>query len=168
MQLGLNPADVDSPRLSRRAPLAERGMLSAMYSMIERALESVFKTFDPARWQLKAADLNTAGYNIEQLAKKGSKFVELPYVVKGMDVSLSGLLSHIETAAPPLMKQGKATAEDLCFSLQVFLSPCNLMCHTNDSSFCIMPCHCWCHCISILLYSAFLLLHCCAATGSFQ
>ncbi|KAJ8543637.1 hypothetical protein K7X08_006160 [Anisodus acutangulus] len=29
------------------------------------------------------------GYNIEQLAKKGEKFIELPYVVKGMDTFVS-------------------------------------------------------------------------------
>ena len=32
------------------------------------------------------------GYNIEQMAKKGSKFLSLPYAVKGMDVSFSGVL----------------------------------------------------------------------------
>lgn len=36
------------------------------------------------------------GYNIEQLAKKGTRFVSLPYVVKGMDVSFSGILSHMK------------------------------------------------------------------------
>jgi len=36
------------------------------------------------------------GYNIEQMAKKGSNYIELPYVVKGMDVSFSGILTHIE------------------------------------------------------------------------
>ena len=36
------------------------------------------------------------GYNIEQLAKKGKKFLELPYVVKGMDMSYSGLLNFVE------------------------------------------------------------------------
>jgi N6-L-threonylcarbamoyladenine synthase len=36
------------------------------------------------------------GYNIEQLAKKGSILLELPYVVKGMDMSFSGLLSYVE------------------------------------------------------------------------
>ena len=36
------------------------------------------------------------GYNIEQMAKKGSKYIELPYVVKGMDVSFSGILTYIE------------------------------------------------------------------------
>ena len=60
-----------------------------------------------------------AGYNIEQLAKKGSKFVELPYAVKGMDVSFSGLLSHVEIAVRELVETGKATAADLCYSLQV-------------------------------------------------
>lgn len=39
------------------------------------------------------------GYNIEQEAKKGSQFVELPYIVKGMDVSFSGILSQVEAIA---------------------------------------------------------------------
>jgi len=36
-----------------------------------------------------------AGQKIEELAKKG-KYVELPYVVKGMDVSFSGILTKIQ------------------------------------------------------------------------
>ena len=36
------------------------------------------------------------GYNIEQLAKRGKVLVDLPYVVKGMDMSFSGMLSYIE------------------------------------------------------------------------
>lgn len=35
-----------------------------------------------------------------------------------MDVSLSGILSHIEEKAPILIKKGQYTPEDLCFSLQ--------------------------------------------------
>ncbi|XP_074838768.1 tRNA N6-adenosine threonylcarbamoyltransferase isoform X2 [Carettochelys insculpta] len=58
------------------------------------------------------------GYNIEQMAKKGQKLVELPYTVKGMDVSFSGILSHIEEAAHKMLASGECTAEDLCFSLQ--------------------------------------------------
>uniref|UniRef100_A0A803YLN6 Gcp-like domain-containing protein n=2 Tax=Meleagris gallopavo TaxID=9103 RepID=A0A803YLN6_MELGA len=42
------------------------------------------------------------GYNVEQMAKRGTRLLELPYVVKGMDVSFSGLLSHIEVSAGPL------------------------------------------------------------------
>lgn len=51
------------------------------------------------------------GKNIEQLAKTSTKYVLLPYSVKGNDVSFSGLLSATKTIA----KENKANA---CFSLQ--------------------------------------------------
>ena len=54
------------------------------------------------------------GAAIEQLALKGKKLVTLPYVVKGMDLSLSGLL----TAATTALQKGKCTLEDVCYSLQ--------------------------------------------------
>ena len=53
-----------------------------------------------------------AGPKIEETAKKG-KFVELPYVVKGMDVSFAGLV----TRARQLFEKG-VSKEDLCFSIQ--------------------------------------------------
>jgi N6-L-threonylcarbamoyladenine synthase len=59
------------------------------------------------------------GYNIEQLAKQGGKvFVELPYVVKGMDVSFSGILSYVEKEAKTKLSKGEVSKADLCFSLQ--------------------------------------------------
>eukprot|EP01134_Creolimax_fragrantissima_P000675 CFRG0675T1 len=58
------------------------------------------------------------GHNIEQMAKKGNKFIELPYIVKGMDVSFSGILAFVEKAAKTMVAKGECTAEDLCFSLQ--------------------------------------------------
>lgn len=61
------------------------------------------------------------GYNIEQAAKQADRskpLIKLPYVVKGMDVSMSGLLSHVEDAAPRLLKSGAATVPDLCHALQ--------------------------------------------------
>ncbi|KAH7682006.1 N6-L-threonylcarbamoyladenine synthase protein [Dioscorea alata] len=58
------------------------------------------------------------GYNIEQLAKKGEKFIDLPYVVKGMDVSFSGILSYIESIAPVKLESKECTEADLCYSLQ--------------------------------------------------
>lgn len=69
------------------------------------------------------------GYNIEQMAKKGSKYLPLPYSVKGMDVSFSGILSFLEQKARPKGNQKKKqktgaaqqeqySDEDLCFSLQ--------------------------------------------------
>jgi len=54
------------------------------------------------------------GAVVERLAAKGNKLIALPYVVKGMDVSLSGLL----TAATSLLRRGKYKLEDLCYSLQ--------------------------------------------------
>lgn len=58
------------------------------------------------------------GYNIEKMAKKGKKYLPLPYSVKGMDVSFSGILSYLEERANKLLKSGEYTKEDLCFSLQ--------------------------------------------------
>ena len=36
------------------------------------------------------------GANIEKMALKGKNYIMLPYVVKGMDVSFSGILTYIE------------------------------------------------------------------------
>jgi N6-L-threonylcarbamoyladenine synthase len=80
------------------------------------------------------------GHNIEQLAKKGHRLVDLPYAVKGMDCSFSGILVHLEALAITLGLTGKdaaaldeltlaetngnadtgdkITRADLCFSLQ--------------------------------------------------
>lgn len=63
-----------------------------------------------AHWPLARADGRATG--------RGTKLLELPYVVKGMDVSFSGLLSFIEEAAPRLLASGEYCAADLCFSLQ--------------------------------------------------
>lgn len=66
---------------------------------------------------LKISNDPNPGYNIEQLAKKGSKYIPLPYCVKGMDVSFSGILSFMEERVDSLLESGN-TPEDLCFSLQ--------------------------------------------------
>jgi N6-L-threonylcarbamoyladenine synthase len=67
------------------------------------------------------------GYNIEQLAKKGDILLELPYAVKGMDVSFSGILARVEELAHRLQQDPswsdpetgqQITKEDLCFTLQ--------------------------------------------------
>ena len=54
------------------------------------------------------------GAAVEQLAAQGKNLISLPYVVKGMDLSLSGLL----TAATSQLRTGKCRLEDLCYSLQ--------------------------------------------------
>jgi N6-L-threonylcarbamoyladenine synthase len=70
------------------------------------------------------------GYNVEQLAKKGKNLVDLPYGVKGMDASFSGILAAADFLARgldeslPDAKRLKTedgtlvTREDMCFSLQ--------------------------------------------------
>ncbi|TKA28854.1 tRNA N6-adenosine threonylcarbamoyltransferase [Salinomyces thailandicus] len=72
------------------------------------------------------------GYNIEQLAKSGKVLLELPYAVKGMDVSFSGILARVEEMARKLEASQSGidgpwrddetgepiTKEDLCFTLQ--------------------------------------------------
>lgn len=42
----------------------------------------------------------------------------MPYVVKGMDVSFSGILSNVEERLSGWLESGEYTKEDLCFSLQ--------------------------------------------------
>src|SRR4030042_5224913 len=54
------------------------------------------------------------GAVVEKLAKEGTTLVSLPYTVKGMDLSLSGLL----TAPVTLLRKKKCKLEDLCYSLQ--------------------------------------------------
>jgi N6-L-threonylcarbamoyladenine synthase len=51
------------------------------------------------------------GTKIEELASKSTNYVSLPYVVKGNDVSFSGLLSATKQVIPKGL-------EDACFSLQ--------------------------------------------------
>ncbi|KAL0579117.1 putative tRNA threonylcarbamoyladenosine biosynthesis protein kae1 [Marasmius crinis-equi] len=69
------------------------------------------------------------GYNIEQEAKKGKRLLPLPYATKGMDVSLSGILSCVEAytndktfrpngTAAEGTEENIITPADLCFSLQ--------------------------------------------------
>jgi len=46
---------------------------------------------------IKMSNDPSPGYNIEVKAReRGAKYVEIPYVVKGMDVSFSGILTTVE------------------------------------------------------------------------
>eukprot|EP01104_Vermistella_antarctica_P011742 TRINITY_DN3313_c0_g1_i2.p1 TRINITY_DN3313_c0_g1~~TRINITY_DN3313_c0_g1_i2.p1 ORF type:complete len:268 (+),score=47.46 TRINITY_DN3313_c0_g1_i2:109-912(+) len=79
---------------------------------------AVGNCFDRLARTLNVSNDPCPGYNIEQLAKEGTQLVELPYVVKGMDVSFSGILSSMQSIAKQQIPRGKCTAADLCFSLQ--------------------------------------------------
>ncbi|HTY92237.1 MAG TPA: bifunctional N(6)-L-threonylcarbamoyladenine synthase/serine/threonine protein kinase [Methanocella sp.] len=52
------------------------------------------------------------GPKIEALAKEGRNYIHLPYVVKGMDLSFSGMMSSAKEAAAVHPR------EDVCYSLQ--------------------------------------------------
>lgn len=84
---------------------------------------------------LRIPNAPSPGYNIEQLALQCSKkdrLVELPYTVKGMDLSMSGILAYIDTLAKDLFRGNKKNKilfepktgdqkvdrEDLCYALQ--------------------------------------------------
>lgn len=54
------------------------------------------------------------GPKIEALAKEGKNYIELPYVVKGMDVSFGGILTNLKQK----IKTGKYSKGDLAFSVQ--------------------------------------------------
>lgn len=53
-----------------------------------------------------------SGPLIEKSARNGKRYIPLPYSVKGMDVSFSGILTAALTCTPD------AATDDLCFSLQ--------------------------------------------------
>ena len=54
------------------------------------------------------------GPKIEKLALNGKNYIELPYVVKGMDVSFSGILTNLKQK----YDSKKFSVEDLSYSLQ--------------------------------------------------
>jgi len=51
---------------------------------------------------------------IEKLAKKGGKYIELPYKLKGMDIALSGILTNLKQK----LDSQEYKKEDLAFSAQ--------------------------------------------------
>lgn len=54
------------------------------------------------------------GPKIAQLASKGKQYIELPYVVKGMDLSFGGILTNLKKK----VDSKNYRTEDLCYSLQ--------------------------------------------------
>jgi len=54
------------------------------------------------------------GPEIEKLSKQGKTYIELPYKVKGMDITLSGILTNLKQK----LESKKYPIEDLAYSLQ--------------------------------------------------
>ncbi len=63
---------------------------------------------------LRQSPSDPLGAVVEKLASKGRNLVPLPFTIKGMDLSFSGLL----TATVEVLHSGKYSLEDVCFSLQ--------------------------------------------------
>ncbi len=102
---------------------------SQRYRIFGEALDiAVGNCLDRFARTLRISNDPAPGYNIEQMAKKGKHLLDLPYTVKGMDCSFSGILASIDILAEELeqkptgwMDEGTGdviTREDLCFSLQ--------------------------------------------------
>ena len=102
---------------------------SQRYRIFGEALDiAVGNCLDRFARTLRISNDPAPGYNIEQMAKHGKHLVDLPYAVKGMDCSFSGILASIDTLAERLdvdngdwkdeLTDEAITREDLCFSLQ--------------------------------------------------
>ncbi len=102
---------------------------SQRYRIFGEALDiAVGNCLDRFARTLNISNDPAPGYNIEQLAKKGKHLLDLPYAVKGMDCSFSGILASIDILAAKLTQNPAGwmdgisgdviTREDLCFSLQ--------------------------------------------------
>ncbi|KAF1981181.1 peptidase M22, glycoprotease [Aulographum hederae CBS 113979] len=73
---------------------------SQRYRIFGEALDiAVGNCLDRFARTLRISNDPAPGYNIEQLAKKGRHLIDLPYAVKGMDCSFSGILARIDELA---------------------------------------------------------------------
>ena len=85
------------------------------YKIFGEALDNaVGNCLDKVARKLKLPNNPAPRLNIELYSKKGKKYIELPYVVKGMDVSFSGIISIIKN----IQIVDQQTVYDICYSLQ--------------------------------------------------
>ena len=102
---------------------------SQRYRIFGEALDiAVGNCLDRFARTLNISNDPAPGYNIEQMAKRGKHLLDLPYTVKGMDCSFSGILASVDILAEKLDQSHNKwrddtsgeliTREDLCFSLQ--------------------------------------------------
>lgn len=67
------------------------------YRIFGEALDiAIGNCLDWFAWLLNISNDPAPGYNIEQLAKESKNYIRLPYNIKGMDISFSGILSYCE------------------------------------------------------------------------
>jgi len=88
----------------------------ARYRIMGETLDiTVANCFDAFAREIGLYDPNSPwlGPKFDEYALRGTEYIPLPYVVKGMDLSFSGLLTH----ALRELKNGHKR-EDLCYSMQ--------------------------------------------------
>lgn len=83
------------------------------YSIFGETLDvAVGNCLDKLARFLNLENKPSPGYSIETLAKEGTKYIELPYIVKGMDMSFSGIFSQVKQL------HSEHKVEDICYSVQ--------------------------------------------------
>ncbi|KAI5180872.1 N6-L-threonylcarbamoyladenine synthase [Nematocida sp. AWRm80] len=92
--------------------------LNGRYRIFGETLDiAIGNALDRLARMLNIPNAPSPGYNIEQMALKSSTLIQLPYSVKGMDVSFSGMISFIEK----YIQNKTLTEEDkqsICYSVQ--------------------------------------------------
>lgn len=84
-----------------------------LYKIFGETLDvAVGNCLDRVARELNLSNYPSPGYSIEQAAKKGSKYIPLPYTVKGMDMSFTGPIETLKRI------KHEYSVEDLCYSLQ--------------------------------------------------
>ena len=89
-------------------------------SLFKQKVQNIGETLDIAvgncldkiARELGLDNFPSPGLSIEKMARKGSKYIKLPYSIKGMDMSFSGILSYLKRI------KNDHSKEDLCYSLQ--------------------------------------------------
>ncbi|KAI0980081.1 hypothetical protein GJ496_000547 [Pomphorhynchus laevis] len=98
------------------------GDVSPKYRIFGETIDmAVGNCIDRLARLLKLPNEPAPGYQVEQMAMKASSdypLIDLPYSVKGMDVSFSGVITALERKGMSLIDKGYATPETLCYSLQ--------------------------------------------------
>lgn len=85
------------------------------YKIFGEALDiAVGNCIDRLARELRLPNFPAPGLSVERHARLGKTYIELPYVVKGMDVSFSGILSNIRDK----ITNDEQQRYDLCYSLQ--------------------------------------------------
>ncbi|KAH7649478.1 endopeptidase [Cryptosporidium bovis] len=102
------------------------GYANKRYKILGETLDiAIGNCIDRFARLMKLDNYPAAGYHIEQMAKNGKNLISLPYVVKGMDLSFSGILTYGEELIESKQKEYKndelnlkSFYHDFCFSLQ--------------------------------------------------